>query len=232
MSPSEFPLLYEVAGLSGVAFYLLSYGLLQTGVIGGNSYTYAIMNAVAATLVLISLMLHFNLASMLIQFSFIGLSLFGIVRVFFLTRAIRFNDEEKFLRIAKFPTLSAIDTRRFLKSGRWEDLASGTILTTEGEDVPALYFVSKGRVLITLKKRRVATVDPGGFIGEIGALSNDTAGATATALTDLRVFAISPSELLKLCERNPEIRVSLSTSISHELGQKLKNTNKFVRERE
>ncbi len=230
MGPTEFPLLYEAAGLFGVAFYLTAYGLLQTGVIGGNSYTYALMNVAAASLVLISLALNFNLASMLIQFSFIGLSLFGIIRVHVLTRAIRFNGEEEFLRTCKFPNLSAINARQFLSSGNWQDVSVGDVLTKEGETVENLHFVYKGQVAITLERRDLATVEPGGFIGEIGAPSNSKAGATATALTDLRVFSISAPKLAKLCDRNPEIRGSLSASISQELGQKLTNTNKFIRE--
>jgi len=228
MGPSEFPILYEAAGLAGVAVYLTAYGLLQLAVIGGNSYTYALMNAAAAALVLVSLMLHFNLASMLIQFSFIGLSLFGIIRVYVLTRAIQFNSEETFLHMSRFPALSPIDARRFLNTGHWKDLSSGSILTTEREPVTELYFLSQGQVSITLNNRPVATVDPGGLIGEIGALSNTVAGATATATTDVRVFAIPAQKLARLCDHNPEFRASLSTSISQELGHKLQNTNKYI----
>ena len=60
---------YQVAGYGGVAFYLGSYGLLQLGVLRGNSYTYAALNLLAAALVLVSLFRNWNLFSAIIQIS-------------------------------------------------------------------------------------------------------------------------------------------------------------------
>ena len=74
-------LLLEISGVAGFVFYMLSYGLLQIGRISGQGYCYPLMNMAAASLVLISLTHQFNLASVLIQLSWIVISLIGLCRL-------------------------------------------------------------------------------------------------------------------------------------------------------
>ena len=71
----------ELIGVAGFVFYMLSYGLLQLGKISGQSYVYTLLNMLAAALVLISLLHQFNLASALIQISWIGISVVGLFRL-------------------------------------------------------------------------------------------------------------------------------------------------------
>lgn len=73
---------HDVLGLLGVVFYIGSYTGLQLGRLDGNSLTYATLNGIAASLVLISLFKDFNLASALIQIVWINVSIVGIYRHF------------------------------------------------------------------------------------------------------------------------------------------------------
>ncbi len=73
--------LFDLIGVVGFVLYMLAYGLLQIGRISGQSYSYTLMNMVAATLVLISLVNQFNLASLLIQVSWIAISVVGLYRL-------------------------------------------------------------------------------------------------------------------------------------------------------
>jgi len=71
----------ELTGVAGFVFYMLSYTLLQLGKISGQCYTYTLLNILAASLVLVSLIHQFNLASALIQVSWIAISIVGIIRI-------------------------------------------------------------------------------------------------------------------------------------------------------
>ncbi len=71
---------FDIFGLLGFAGYLCSFGALQFGLLDGNGKTYAWTNVLAASFVLISLYDAFNLASALIQVSWIVIGYFGIVR--------------------------------------------------------------------------------------------------------------------------------------------------------
>ena len=72
--------LFNYLGLLGFVTYLTSFGALQFRIIDGNSIFYTLLNVLAATLVLISLTVDFNLASALIQITWI---IFGVVGLVF-----------------------------------------------------------------------------------------------------------------------------------------------------
>jgi len=73
---------HQYVGLAGTALYIGSYFLLQAGKIRGESIAYAVSNLLAAALVLFSLSYKFNLASTLIQVSWIMISLVGLYRIY------------------------------------------------------------------------------------------------------------------------------------------------------
>jgi len=78
---------------------MLAYALLQLGKITGQCYTYTLMNMLAASLVLVSLVHQFNLASALIQISWIVISVAGMFR---LRSVARKRKIRKRLRIIKY----------------------------------------------------------------------------------------------------------------------------------
>lgn len=71
--------IYTAAGLAGFGLYVAAYGLVQLGKLDGNGLTYSVLNIVAAALVLVGLIRDFNLASALIQVSWISFGLIGII---------------------------------------------------------------------------------------------------------------------------------------------------------
>lgn len=72
---------FEILGLAGVVFYLGSYAALQMDVIDGKGFAYPVLNFLAASCVLFSLFENFNMPSLLIQISWIAISLYGISKL-------------------------------------------------------------------------------------------------------------------------------------------------------
>ncbi len=72
--------IYQAIGVAGFVLYMLSYFLLQIGKIQGSGNVYILMNLMAASFVLVSLVHNFNLASALIQISWILISIIGLIR--------------------------------------------------------------------------------------------------------------------------------------------------------
>lgn len=70
----------QFAGIAGFMSYMGGFAALQMGRLDGNGPVYALTNVTGAVLVLISLASAFNLASMLIQISWIVIGCFGLVR--------------------------------------------------------------------------------------------------------------------------------------------------------
>ena len=69
---------YELIGILGFAVYVASFFAVQLNFLDGNSESYACLNILAALLVLISLSEAFNLASAMIQISWIFIGLIGL----------------------------------------------------------------------------------------------------------------------------------------------------------
>ena len=72
--------IHDVIGIIGVFFILVSYVLLQIEKIRAKSLSYSVINLVGAVLILYSLFYNWNLASVIIEFFWIIISLFGIVK--------------------------------------------------------------------------------------------------------------------------------------------------------
>ncbi|TVP72761.1 MAG: hypothetical protein EA339_05750 [Rhodobacteraceae bacterium] len=74
----DYHAILQIIGTIGCLIYVGGYLLVQTGRLCGNGIGYAASKLVAASFVLASLVTSFNLASFLIQVSFIAISLYGL----------------------------------------------------------------------------------------------------------------------------------------------------------
>lgn len=71
----------DTIGIIGVSFILLAYFLINTNRVTSASIKYLSLNFTGAWLILFSLYYHWNLASALIEFAWINISLLGFYRV-------------------------------------------------------------------------------------------------------------------------------------------------------
>lgn len=72
--------LYQTIGIAGFLAYMAGFAGLQFGFLDGNGRAYIWSNIIGASLVLISLTTAFNLASALIQISWIIIGVSGLMR--------------------------------------------------------------------------------------------------------------------------------------------------------
>lgn len=69
---------YDILGTLGVAIIILTYALLQLGRVSSEQIMYSLLNAVGAALILISLYFDFNFPSVVVEFFWLMISIFGI----------------------------------------------------------------------------------------------------------------------------------------------------------
>jgi len=69
---------YDVVGTLGVAIIILTYVMLQIERVRSDQLVYSLLNAIGAALILISLYFDFNLPSVVVEFFWLLISLFGI----------------------------------------------------------------------------------------------------------------------------------------------------------
>lgn len=74
-------LLTDLVGIAGVACVLGAYFLLQIEKVRSDGLGYLLLNLVGASLLVVSLMVTFNLASFIIEICWLAISLFGLAKL-------------------------------------------------------------------------------------------------------------------------------------------------------
>jgi len=69
---------YDILGTLGVAIIILTYVLLQIERISSTQLIYSLLNAIGASLILVSLYFEYNFPSVVVEFFWLVISLFGI----------------------------------------------------------------------------------------------------------------------------------------------------------
>ena len=69
---------YDILGTLGVAVIIFTYVLLQIERVRSDQLIYSLLNAIGAALILVSLYFDFNFPSVVVEFFWLVISLFGI----------------------------------------------------------------------------------------------------------------------------------------------------------
>ncbi|MGY6697368.1 MAG: cyclic nucleotide-binding domain-containing protein [Roseinatronobacter sp.] len=219
----------NMAGLAGVVLYLGSYALLQMGLLRGNGYAYSLLTLFAASFVLLSLTVAFNLSSVIIQISWILISIFGIACLVWINRNVRFSSDEHLFLQTVFPDMPRPTARRFLDRGTWISAEEGVVILIEDDPVLNLYYLASGEVQVISGGQVIGTVKQG-LLGEMNAISGGPASATLEVCALARLFAISGNILRRMVLRDPEFRVLLENGMGRDTGRKLMFANERLSE--
>ena len=77
----------DLLGLIGVVIIVVTYLFLQLGKLSSNALAYSLMNAIGASLIVLSLLVNFNLSALLMEVFWVLISLLGVYRYFRLKAA-------------------------------------------------------------------------------------------------------------------------------------------------
>jgi CRP-like cAMP-binding protein len=128
-------------------------------------------------------------------------------------------------RKATVERLRAVDQLRDCTEAQLEEVArlaeriqvgEGEALTREGRIGREFFLILAGTAAVTQKGRRVNTLGPGDFFGELAALNPGPRNATVTALSELDVLIIGPREFAAMAEI-PGFRDALLRSMASRL---------------
>ena len=128
-------------------------------------------------------------------------------------------------RQATVDRLKAVEPLRDCTRAQLEEVArlaeriqvgEGEVLAREGRIGREFFLILSGTVAVTQKGRRVNTLGPGEFFGELAAMNPGPRNATVTALSDLDVLIIGPREFAAMAEI-PGFRDALLKSMARRL---------------
>ena len=138
----------------------------------------------------------------------------------------RFNEDERAFYTELVSELEPHQVRRLLRRALWRNGEAGTCLTHQGEVVPSLIFLKKGRADVLVDNRRVGACYAGSLIGEISIRSGTPATATVVATEPIRYLALDRKELKSIMKCDPAIERAIDRVTQQSLEFKLVRMNK------
>ena len=96
------------------------------------------------------------------------------------------------------------------------NIAAGTVLVREGSRGDEFMIVLEGEAEVSQGGRAIATIGPGDLVGEMALLHEDRQGrrnATVTALSDMVIYAGSPSEFRQILDAAPSVAEKIRQTV-------------------
>ena len=118
-----------------------------------------------------------------------------------------------------FSTCSQRELGRIAKACDEIDVKAGKELIREGELGRELFLIRSGEAQVKRKGRKVATLGPGGYFGELSLLSRLPRNSTITASTDMELLVLGSREFGALLDEVPTIAHKLLEAMAKRLSE-------------
>ena len=99
---------------------------------------------------------------------------------------------------------------------------AGSIIFREGDEARDLFVIKSGQIRIQIGNRTITELGPDSIFGEMALIDNEPLSATAIALTDVEMVAVSEKQFLFLVGQTPYFALK----VMRVLAQRLRATNK------
>ena len=97
------------------------------------------------------------------------------------------------------------------------DVAEGRALTREGRAGYEFFVLVDGTADVTQKGKRISTLGPGDFFGEIALVSRIPRTATVTTTSPARALVISAHDFRSLVDRSPAVALQVLEAVAERL---------------
>jgi len=95
----------------------------------------------------------------------------------------------------------------------------GTEIVTQGTPGHEFYLVMAGQATVRRNGRKIATLGPGAYFGELALLDRGPRSATVVAETDVELAVIGQREFLGVLSDVPSVSLKLLTSMAARLRE-------------
>lgn len=125
--------------------------------------------------------------------------------------------------IAAVPVFAGLppEAHQSLASGAVShEYAAGEAIVREGDAAGSMFVVERGRANVTIAGGRVvASIEPGGYFGEMSLLAGAPRNATVTAAADCALLEIRPDAFRSYVQANPEVLSVIAATAAKRLEE-------------
>jgi CRP-like cAMP-binding protein len=133
-----------------------------------------------------------------------------------------FSQDTKVEALKGVPLFEGLSRKELIQLERiCEDLEveSGKVLCKEGQVGHEFFVILNGKVQVTQKGRRVATLSSGDFLGEIALVTEMPRTATVTAETPVRLFVLTDRDFHTVLDDNPTVERKVLRALARRLAE-------------
>jgi CRP/FNR family transcriptional regulator, cyclic AMP receptor protein len=133
-----------------------------------------------------------------------------------------FSQDTKVEALKGVPLFEGLSRKELAQLARiCEDLEvePGKVLCQEGQTGHEFFVIVDGKVQVTRKGRRVATLSSGDFVGEIALVTELPRTATVTAETPVRFFVLTHREFHSALDQNPNVERKVLRALARRLAE-------------
>jgi CRP/FNR family cyclic AMP-dependent transcriptional regulator len=103
-----------------------------------------------------------------------------------------------------------------------QSFEAGSVIFREGDEARELFVIKSGQVRIQIGNRTVTELGADSIFGEMALIDNEPRSATAVAVIDVELVAVSEKQFLFLVSQTPYFALK----VMRVLAQRLRATNK------
>ena len=98
------------------------------------------------------------------------------------------------------------------------DVPEGKVLIKEGDTGREFFVLVEGTAEVARGGKKVATIGPGDFFGEIALIAKTPRNATITTTSPVRALVITDRAFRQLLDHAPQIQISVLTALAERLA--------------
>ena len=125
---------------------------------------------------------------------------------------------EAISRVPLFARCSRRDLAAIASIADEIDLPAGKELTREGERGREFFVLLDGTADVRRRGRKLNTLGPGDFFGEIAVVARAPRTATVTTTSPVRALVVTDRSFRSLMERTPEIQLKVLEALAERLA--------------
>jgi CRP-like cAMP-binding protein len=127
------------------------------------------------------------------------------------------NGTDYLATVGLFSVLSKAELRQVLKASDQVDAEPGQVLVVEGRPGHEFFLILEGEAIVRRNGRKIATLGPGEYFGELSLLDHGPRSATVVAATEMRLLVLGQREFAGLLQTIPGMAAKLLVSMAHRL---------------
>ena len=131
----------------------------------------------------------------------------------------RSSDLDYLKTVPLFATFSKRDLRRLAKAADDVDIRPGYVIVEEGRPGHGFYLILEGTATVRRNNRKIVTLGPGEYFGELALLDRGPRNATVVADTTMRLLVLGPREFGGVIDEVPGLARKLLTSMAQRLRE-------------